>query len=69
MIIEENGQLTSIEIKSSQTYNSRLTKGLKIWQKLTDSPFDRQFLVYAGEQEGDLEWGKLLNWYKALEIL
>ena len=69
LIIEENGQLTSIEIKSSQTYNSRLTNGLRLWQKLTNSPFERQFLVYAGEQEGNLEWGKLLNWYKALEIL
>lgn len=69
LLIEENGVLKAIEIKSSQTYNSRMLNGLKIWQKLKHSSPENQFLVYAGEQEGELEYGRLLNWRKAVALL
>jgi len=69
LIIEENGILSAVEIKSSQTYNSRLTTGLKLWQKLTGTPAENQFLVYAGEQEAMLEYGTLLPWHTALGVL
>ncbi len=69
LIIEENGILNAVEIKSSQTYNSRLTTGLKLWQKLTGTPAENQFLIYAGEQEAMLEYGKLMPWHTALDIL
>lgn len=69
LIIEENGVLSAIEIKSSQTYNSRLLTGLKLWQKLTGGATENNFLVYAGDQEGALEYGTLLPWRRGLEVL
>ncbi|MDX2245609.1 MAG: ATP-binding protein [Bacteroidia bacterium] len=69
LLVEEDGVLKAIEIKSSQTYNSRLTSGLKLWHKLSGNPPENQFLVYAGEQEGELEHGRLLPWHKGLELL
>lgn len=69
LLIEEDGLLKAIEIKSSQTYNTRLTTGLKLWQNLTGSDPTHQYLIYAGEQEGALEYGTLLNWRRALEVL
>jgi hypothetical protein len=69
LVTEENGILQAIEIKSSQTYNTRLQAGLKLWQNLSGTSPAHHFLVYAGEQEGELEFGKLLPWRKALAVL
>lgn len=69
LVMEEGGHLCAIEIKSSQTYNTRLSTGLKRWQNLTGNHSDRHYLIYAGEQEGEHEFGTLLPWRKALELL
>lgn len=69
LVVEEDGQLNAIEIKSSQTYNTRLTTGLKRWQNLTGAGAERLYLMYAGEQEGEFEFGRLLPWRKALRML
>lgn len=36
---------------------------------LGGNPAKNQFLVYAGEQQGEMEWGHLLPWYKALDLI
>lgn len=69
LLIEENGVLNAIEIKSSQTYNERLAKGLRRWGEVSGAGPERRFLVYAGEQEGELAAGYLLPWRKGLEGL
>lgn len=69
LLIEENGTLKAIEIKSSQTYNIRLISGLKKWQSLTGTPSEEQFLVFAGSQNMALETGRLVPWREALEII
>lgn len=69
LIIEENGQLLAVEIKGARTYNTRLSKNLDYWQKLTGSSGRQQFLVYAGTQQMELESGTLLPWQIAAEIL
>lgn len=66
LLIETGGQIKAIEIKSSQTFNTRLLSGLKTWQKLSGAAPENQFLVYAGNQELELELGRLLPWDKAL---
>lgn len=66
LIIEENGLFQAVEIKASQTYNSRLLKGLQMWQKMTGSPANQHFLIYAGAQEMEFESGTLLPWKKGL---
>lgn len=66
LLIEENGQLKVVEIKSSQTYNSRLMSGLKLWHKLNNTPAEQQYLIFAGEQDILLEHGRLIPWHQAL---
>lgn len=69
LVIQENGRLYAVEIKSSQTYNTRLSAGLKRWQNLTGANPDNQYLVYAGIMEGTWDFGTILPWRKALEVL
>lgn len=69
LLIEEEGELRPIEIKSSQTYNPRLVSGLNLWQKLTDTKPEDQFLVYAGTQKIQLENCRLMPWQEAIEVL
>jgi len=69
LLMEEEGTIRAVEIKSGQTYNSRMASGLKNWHKLTGNDPVNNFLVYAGEQEGELEHGHLLPWRRGLDIL
>jgi hypothetical protein len=69
LLIEEDLRLKAIEIKSSLTYNTRLTSGLRLWQKLSGNDPKNQFLIYAGGQENELEHGRLLPWQRGLELL
>ncbi|MBL7826896.1 MAG: ATP-binding protein [Saprospiraceae bacterium] len=69
LIIEEEGTLSAIEFKSSQTYNTRLWDGLKRWNTLNKATTNRNYLVYAGNQEGEIETGMLLPWEKAMDVL
>lgn len=67
LLIEEEGRLKAVEIKSGQTYNSRFSSGLKYWRQLTNANTKDLFLVYAGEMEGVLESGQLLPWRWAMD--
>jgi predicted AAA+ superfamily ATPase len=69
LLIEEGLSLKAIEIKSSQTYNSQLASGLKLWKKMSGASPENLLLLYAGELEGELECGRLLPWHKGLELL
>ncbi len=69
LLIEEGGKIKAIEIKSSQTYNTRLISGLGAWQKISGSTPENQYLVYAGQQSMELELGRLLPWQKAINTL
>jgi uncharacterized protein len=69
LLIEESGGITAVEIKSSQTYNPRLLSGLAKWRQLSGHPTDRNFLIYAGAQSAELEYGRLMPWERALEAL
>lgn len=66
LLIEENGTLTAVEIKSSQTFNSRLVSGLAKWNRVTQKTTNRNYLVYAGAQKTALEEAQLLPWRDAL---
>lgn len=67
LLIEEDLGIKAIEIKAGQTYNTRMTSGLKLWQKLSGNPSGSQFLIYAGDQKAELECGTLLPWKKGIE--
>jgi predicted AAA+ superfamily ATPase len=67
LLIEENGRLQAVEIKSSQTFNPRLMSGLANWQALTGNPAENHVLIYAGEQAMERESGTLMPWRMAVE--
>lgn len=69
LLIEENGALRPVGIKSSQTFNTRLVSGLKMWQSLTGAAPEAQFLVYAGAQKMQLEYCQLIPWQEAIEVI
>lgn len=66
LLIEEGGEVRAVEIKASQTFNTRLFAGLNHWQKLSHAPAERCFLVYAGTQRAERESGLLLPWRDAI---
>lgn len=69
LLIEEEGMLKAIEIKSSQTFNTRLLSGLAKWMQVSGKTADQNYLIYAGAQEMTLEQGQLLPWDVALRTL
>ncbi|MBI5914927.1 MAG: ATP-binding protein [Bacteroidetes bacterium] len=66
LLIEEEGMLKAIEIKSSQTFNTRLLSGLTKWAQVSGNSAAQNYLVYAGSQTMELKQGQLLPWRTAL---
>lgn len=69
LLIEEDGKTLAIEIKSSQTFNTRLLSGLQHWTNLNTNNPTYNYLVYAGQQRMELAVGQLLPWQSALKEL
>jgi predicted AAA+ superfamily ATPase len=69
LLIEEEGSLTAVEIKASQTFNTRLLSGLNKWSQVSKGRTPNQYLVYAGTQSMALELGQLMPWEAALKTL
>lgn len=69
LLIEENGHLTAIEIKASQTFNTRLMSGLKRWDAVKAMLPSDNYLVYAGQQSMTIENTQIMPWCQALEVL
>lgn len=51
VIFKRGSELTPIEIKASQTFNSDFLKGLHYFEKLVSDRVNKGYLVYAGDQE------------------
>ena len=67
IIIENEGKITPIEIKSSKTVNTEFFKNLKNWNKLSKN--DNSLVLYAGDQEQNRSDGtRIINW-KHIEII
>lgn len=69
LLIEGEGDVKAVEIKSSQTFNTRLMSGLSKWLQLSGNQPKQNYLVYAGSQTMRLEAGQLLSWQTALRTL
>lgn len=70
VIYKHGHELIPIEIKSSMTFNSSFLKSLNFFQKLNPERSTRGFLIYAGDQEQNIQSFTLLNYnnsFKALE--
>jgi predicted AAA+ superfamily ATPase len=61
-ILEKEGLVKSIELKSSYTWHSSFFDNLKFWQKLSNNKPQDSYLVYAGDFNQDLPDGMLRSW-------
>lgn len=69
VIFRAGNKLIPIEIKLSQTFNSRFLRGLDFYQKLVPERAIEQFLVYTGEDEYNINNTKILNFRNTQDIV
>lgn len=67
IVFEQEGKLTPIEIKSSETFNKKFIKGIQYFMNLTEKA-KGGFLVYAGNPIGGTEEVKILNFKNTKDI-
>ena len=58
-----------IEIKSSRTFHTDFFKHLAWFQNIAGIPIANSYVVYGGEQDWELEHGKLLSWQKIQDLI
>ena len=64
LLIDLGGRLATVEIKSSRTYNAQFFKTLSWFQSVSTLPIEESILVYGGNQDWEMEHGKLVSWEK-----
>jgi len=62
LIIEHASRIFPMEIKSSQTLKSEFFKTLEFFQKISDTPPEQSFLVYAGTENQNRLHGSARSW-------
>jgi len=62
LIIEHASRIFPMEIKSSQTLKSEFFKTLEFFQKISDTPSEQSFLVYAGTENQNRLHGSARSW-------
>lgn len=67
ILLKEEGEITAIEVKSSQTYNSKFEDTLKKVDGWVKEPVKRKVVVYAGEFENSLGAIEVIN-YKSMSF-
>jgi uncharacterized protein len=58
-----------VEIKSGETIQPQMFKGLNYWAKLTGEPADRGYLVYGGKEKQNRKNGQVIGWPWLAEVL
>lgn len=69
LIYQRGHELVPIEIKSSRTFNSSFTSGIKSFKKITLDKCVDPCLIYAGEEEMKIGEIKLLNYRNTAKII
>ncbi|HJK86895.1 MAG TPA: hypothetical protein QKA08_03920 [Candidatus Megaira endosymbiont of Nemacystus decipiens] len=65
-IIDSGANLLPIEVKSSETLEISLFKGINYWQKISN--IDGGYLVYAGDKSQNRSNVKILPWNQVNQI-
>lgn len=68
MIYKKGYELIPIEIKSSRTFTSEFLKGLQYFKNITKERCTRGYLIYAGEQEQDISFFKLISYLNVYKV-
>ncbi len=61
-ILEEDGSVIPLEIKSSSSINSDIFQEILFWSKLTKTPSSIGEIVYAGNEEQKRNEGHVFSW-------
>ena len=69
LLIEDGEHLKAVEIKSGETLNSDLFKGLRYYKKLSGEPDNRFILIYGGEKEQGRRDGTAIGWKSIADLL
>jgi predicted AAA+ superfamily ATPase len=62
LVLSSASNLHGVEIKSAQTFNSNMLKGLEFWHQLDPNTNQPLSLVYAGSAEQRIGHAQLKNW-------
>lgn len=69
IIFQRGRELIPIEIKSSKTFNSSFLQGIRKFQKIAENRTPNSFLVYAGDQEVNVQGIQLINFRNSYRII
>lgn len=62
LLIEHAGRIFPMEIKSSQTLKTEFFKTLEFFQKISGTPTEQSFVVYAGTENQTRQAGNARSW-------
>jgi uncharacterized protein len=62
LVVEQGGRIFPIEIKSGQTLRNDFFKNLELFQKISDTPPEQSFLIYAGDENQNRLRGYARSW-------
>ena len=69
VILKDGRELTPIEIKSSQTFNTRYLKEVKYFAQIAGEQVKTGYVIYSGLQEQQLGNFFLLNYQNIMQVL
>lgn len=69
LIYKRGSELIPIEIKAGQTVNQDYFKGLNYFSSLVGKRCGQPYLIYAGDQEFELQNATILNYHQAATII
>ena len=62
LLIKNKEKYDLVEIKSSETFNMEFLKGIKSFEKEFPNLTERKYIVYNGEDKGEINGVKILNY-------
>lgn len=69
LIFQRGRELVPIEVKSSKTFHVSFLQGIKKFQKIAESRATDSFLVYAGDEEMNVQGTQLINFRNSYQIV
>jgi predicted AAA+ superfamily ATPase len=69
LVLDLGGRLLPIEIKSGRTFSPDYFKNMNWWRQIVDLPLANSLVVYGGDQDWEMESGKLVSWQRATEMV
>ena len=68
LVLDLGGRLLPIEIKAGRTYGADFFKNLTWWHQVADLPIVNSYVIYGGDQDWEMEHGKLISWRRLHEL-